>query len=100
MKPKTIKKTAVAELTVVWDDTKTTIFTFEQLRDSCPCAGCAGETVLFQSYIPPEPDRATPGRYILKKIDLVGSYAIQLTWGDGHNTGIYTWEFLERVTKA
>ena len=27
-------------------------------------------------------------------IEPVGSYAIQLTFSDGHNTGIYSWDLL------
>jgi DUF971 family protein len=30
----------------------------------------------------------------IKKIDPVGSYAIQLTFSDGHDTGIYSWDLL------
>jgi len=50
--------------------------------------------VLFRTYQPPPADRATPGRYDLKGIQQVGSYAVQLEWGDGHATGIYSWEYL------
>jgi DUF971 family protein len=27
----------------------------------------------------------------------VGGYAIQPTWEDGHGTGIYSWEYLEKI---
>lgn len=94
MKPTSIKKATGNELKIVWDDGIETRYTLEQLRENCPCAGCSGEKVLLHEYIPPEPDRRTPGRYELKNIQPVGSYALQLTWGDGHNTGIYTYELL------
>jgi len=44
-----------------------------------------------------------PGREVLQvgkrnveitKIEPVGSYAIQLTFSDGHDTGIYSWDLL------
>ena len=96
MKPKSIKKTGPKELRLFWDNGHESIYTLEQLRDICPCASCAGETLLLHEYRPPEPDRTTPGRYELRGIELVGSYAIQLQWGDGHGTGIYTWDLLLR----
>jgi DUF971 family protein len=30
-------------------------------------------------------------------MELVGNYALQLWWDDGHNTGIYTWDYLRRM---
>jgi DUF971 family protein len=30
----------------------------------------------------------------------VGNYAIQITWGDGHNTGIYTYEHLRSLCEC
>jgi len=93
-KPTSIKRTSDNEITFTWNDGEITIYTFKQLRDSCPCAGCKGETVLFQSTKPnPAPDD-TPGKYELKDIKQVGTYAISITWGDGHSMGIYTFERL------
>ena len=94
MKPTSIKKINKDELRIVWEDKHETTLTLQQLRDACPCAGCSGETLLLHEYKPPEPDRLSPGRYELKSIQPVGSYAVQFTWGDGHNTGIYTFDYL------
>jgi DUF971 family protein len=30
----------------------------------------------------------------------VGRYAIQFNWQDGHNGGIYSWEYLRRVCQC
>ena len=94
MSPKSIKRLSDGQLQIVWDDGHDSRFPLGQLRDQCPCAGCQGETVLLHTYVPPPVDRATPGRYELKDLSLVGSYAMQCSWGDGHATGIYTWERL------
>lgn len=94
MRPAKIKRTGPRELTITWDDQHESVYTMELLRDNCPCASCAGETVLLRSYNPPPVDRTTPGRYELKGLQQVGSYAVQLEWGDGHSTGIYTWQHL------
>jgi len=94
MKPRSIIREAGTSLKITWSDGHESVYPINFLRDACPCASCAGETVLLHTYTPPPPDLSAPGRYELQKIDLVGSYAAQLFWGDGHNTGIYTWEKL------
>ena len=42
----------------------------------------------------------TPEMYIIKNIETVGEYAIQITWKDGHNTGIYTYEYLQELDRG
>jgi DUF971 family protein len=92
--PKSIKRERGFGLLITWNDGRESRHPLELLRDRCPCASCSGETVLMHTYTPPPIDRSTPGRYELKGIQQVGSYAIQLEWGDGHATGIYSWEYL------
>ena len=94
MKPIRMSKVDTTALLITWDNGHESRYTLELLREICPCAGCSGETILMREYKPPEPDRTTPGRYELKGIQPVGSYAVQLKWGDGHETGIYTWDHL------
>ena len=98
MRPKSIKRIDEQHLKIIWADGTERMYPLRELRDQCPCAGCAGETVLMHEYRPPEPDRSTPGRYEIRDIQLVGSYAMQVTWGDGHNSGIYQWEFLRNFS--
>ena len=38
-----------------------------------------------------------PGMYDLTNIQVVGNYAVQADWKDGHNTGIYSWEILRGI---
>ena len=78
------------ELSLLWDDGHKCIIPLRMLRDQCPCAGCQGETILLKTY-KPEIQPELPGKYTLKGAAQVGNYALQFTWGDRHNTGIYTW---------
>ncbi|MEO1512284.1 MAG: DUF971 domain-containing protein, partial [Planctomycetota bacterium] len=32
--------------------------------------------------------------------ELVGNYAIKIHFSDGHNTGLYTWEYLREIDPA
>ncbi|MBI4418400.1 MAG: DUF971 domain-containing protein [Ignavibacteriales bacterium] len=94
--PKQIRRSESGDLAVEWNDGITCIISLKALRDNCPCAGCQGETVLFKAYKPqPVPDM--PGKYELMGVQQVGSYALQVTWGDGHATGLYTWERLRSL---
>jgi DUF971 family protein len=94
IRPTSIRKGGSSELLIAWADGHQGTYSLEHLREICPCAGCKGESVLLHES-PPNPQvRNTPGRYDLVGIQQVGSYAIQLQWGDGHNTGIYSWEYL------
>ncbi len=93
MKPVLIKQTGADGLSITWDDHHISPLTFKLLRDECPCAECKGETVLLHSY-QPQAQVHRPGRYELKSLQQVGSYAIQITWGDGHATGLYSWQYL------
>ena len=33
----------------------------------------------------------------ITKIEAVGNYAIRIIFNDGHNTGIYSWDYLVRI---
>jgi DUF971 family protein len=35
--------------------------------------------------------------YVMTGLEMVGNYALQPVWDDGHSTGIYTWEYLKRL---
>ena len=34
---------------------------------------------------------------LINKIEKVGNYAVRISFSDGHNTGIYSWDFLYEV---
>jgi DUF971 family protein len=96
MKPLDIQ-TIGHELAVKWDDGGESFIPLENLRRRCPCAGCKGETDIMGNLYK-NPDRPlTAKSFELVKISSVGGYAIQPVWADGHNTGIYSFEYLRRV---
>ena len=97
MRPKQIKIIDKDKLSLTWNDETSTIFSLKYLRDECPCAGCKGETILFKTFRPPKPTMLSPEMYMVKSIEVVGDYAIQIGWTDGHNTGIYSWEYLKTL---
>lgn len=97
---KQLKRLSTTHLMLSWDDGHEGPVSLHSLRDSCPCAGCRGESVLFHEYTPPPADISTPGRYILTQAIPVGSYALKFLWADGHDQGIYTWEHLRSLCEC
>jgi DUF971 family protein len=87
-------------LTVTWDDDHESVFPLRRLREACPCAECGGKAV---EHIPP-PDAAPPDDaeergpdLSIESIEPAGSIGIRITWGDGHNAGIFRWDRLRRL---
>jgi DUF971 family protein len=47
------------------------------------------------------PDRPlTPASVRLTGWQFVGGYAIQPVWGDGHSSGIFSFDYLQRVAAS
>jgi len=99
MKPLQIKVLDKKFLLIKWDEKSESKIGLKYLRDECPCANCKGETILLKTYRPPNPTMFNPEMYKIQNIQLVGGYAIQVSWKDGHNTGIYSWEYLQQLAK-
>jgi DUF971 family protein len=97
LRPVKFKKVEGEKVLIRWDDDREFTLTMQYLRDRCPCASCAGESVLWREYKPPTLNVLTPGKYDLRSAEVVGDYAIALTWGDGHNTGIYAFDYLRLI---
>ena len=88
-------------LTINWSDTSSSIYPYAGLRAVCPCVECKGGHGNMGT--PPDPRivRDTPDSGItIEGIAQMGSYAIQINWSDGHNTGIFTWQMLRQADPA
>lgn len=96
---KSIKRVADEKIVFSWQDGHVSVFENKFLRNSCPCASCKGETVLMHHYTP-MPQVDLPGRNEIKNISQVGSYAIQIFWGDGHDTGIFSFDYLRNICEC
>jgi len=71
---------------VEWSDGVTTIYTLRGLRGWCPCAVCQGHagTTRFVEVDDPK----------LVGAEGVGRYGVRFIWEDGHDTGMYSYEYL------
>ena len=85
--------TEASALKISWSDNSTSSYPFHFLRDSCVCAHCVheitGEKLLDPATIPSD--------IHIKAMKLVGNYAVKITWSDGHDSGLYTWNRLREL---
>lgn len=85
-------------LAIAWKDGHESMLAYSHLRDACPCANCKGEPDLMgRVMMPAERSERTNQSYKLAGMQPVGQYGLQLIWGDGHDTGIYTFGYLRRL---
>ncbi|MBJ44882.1 MAG: hypothetical protein CMJ80_16665 [Planctomycetaceae bacterium] len=86
------------ELQISWSDDITHTLSVRQLRDHCPCATCREVRGAAESQDPLavlRPEEAQPLRILGMRP--VGNYAYGIQFSDGHDTGIYTLEFLRHL---
>jgi len=85
------------ELAIKWEDGREDYIPLEKLRRCCPCAGCSGETDILGNLYKNPAKPFSSVSFKLVRLDSVGGYGIQPVWADGHNTGIFSFEFLQKV---
>ncbi len=91
--PARIRKVGTRELTIVWRDGHESHYVGAVLRGLCPCASCqdedTGQRLILPMHISDDLE--------FHGIEMVGRYALQFEWSDGHRTGIYSFEHLRRL---
>ena len=87
--------TADSVLEVNWDDDSSDRFPLRQLRIACPCAACVNEFT-GERILDPE---TVPADVRPTGVDFAGNYGLKIEWSDRHNSGIYTWEHLRRLSQ-
>ncbi len=100
LRPKSITLDKIERvLQITWNDDLVCRYPLAQLREACPCVECrGGHQFMGQEFEPDNLLTLKPARsYGIQAVDMIGNYALQPTWDDGHHTGIYTWEYLRRL---
>lgn len=81
------------DLAIRWRDGRESYLRLETLRRHCPCALCQGEGTATARYSPPR-KAYVPESFLVRSLQRVGGYALQVVWADGHATGIYPYAYL------
>jgi DUF971 family protein len=93
VEPREIVQEGDAALRLTWGDGRVCHFNAPQLRRACPCAQCVNEWT-GERVLPPE---SISDALSIKHLELVGRYALNFKWSDGHETGIYSFRYLREL---
>lgn len=89
------------DLAIAWADGHESYLPIESLRKSCPCATCRAESENEAREGPLRVLRGkSGGASRIARISPVGTYAIQIVWADGHDSGLYTYEMLRLACRC
>ena len=85
-------------MTITWQDGHASTFELALLRKHCPCAACREERQHLSTELSPVL-KTDPGADLPRAVGarLAGNYAVQIDWSDGHDTGIYDYEYLRAL---
>jgi DUF971 family protein len=99
-----------AGIDIAWTDGHASHYNFAYLREKCPCAMCNDEREKKAEQqrkddgahrpAPPLSSAALPmfkPKLSAKAAHVVGNYAVQIDFNDGHATGIYSFDYLRTI---
>ena len=93
MKLLEIRPVGEIELLLAWEDGHRALYRCEYLRLNCPCAACcdewSGKRLVTLEKIPRD--------IKIQDFAPIGLYAVRFRFSDGHQTGIFGFEFLRKI---
>ncbi len=98
-----VNVTAGTGMEIEWRDGHRSAYNFQFLRDACPCALCnedRDKTGRKPGQAPGQLPGALPmfrASVRASRAEPVGRYAIRFDWSDGHQHGIYGWDYLREI---
>ncbi|MDX2148184.1 MAG: DUF971 domain-containing protein [Planctomycetota bacterium] len=85
-------------LTIEWSDGRRVFYPIGYLRKMSPSADMKQlREEMARNPLTILPDGYTGGKVRAVEAELVGNYAIKITFSDGHDTGIYSWAYLRDI---
>ena len=96
--PTDLKLIDQESLKISWSDGCEHVISIRNLRDACPCASCREKRAKDKpvELLPVlTVEEAQPLR--IQGMRPVGNYAYAIAFSDGHDTGIFTLEFLREL---
>ena len=88
------------ELALKWDDGTESFINLEKLRRDCPCAECKGEMDVMGNLYKGPDKPLRPESIRLRGLSHVGGYALQPQWADGHNSGLFSFDYLRQIASS
>jgi DUF971 family protein len=91
-----------AGVDITWADGHQSHYDFAYLREECPCATCNDERGKKQAFAAAAsaPSAVLPmfkPKPRAQSAAVMGNYAVQINFSDGHSTGIYSYDHLRSI---
>lgn len=93
IEPREIAQEGDAGLRIKWADERVCHYLAPVLRAACPCAQCVNEWT-GERMLKPETISA---ELSIADMNVVGRYALNFRWSDGHEHGIYSFKYLREL---
>jgi DUF971 family protein len=77
-----------------WKDGHTGVYPHLILRGYCPCAACQGHSGDIKFI------ECSGHQLEIEEFEPVGNYALQITWFDGHGSGLYSFKYLRALCQC
>lgn len=94
IEPLQIIEESAHRVSIKWSDDSETAYSAAVLRRSCPCASCVnewtGQKILNDDQI--------GDNLSFTHISIVGRYALNFHFSDGHDTGIFSFDYLRKLS--
>lgn len=90
-------------LSIEWDDGTTSYYSIAYLRKMSPSADMKHlreEMAKNPLTVLPASAVSRSGPLVALDAELVGNYAIKIRFSDGHDTGLYSWQYLREIDPA
>ena len=96
IEPREISQESDTLLRITWADGEVCDYKAAELRRACPCAQCVNEWTGERTLKP----EAIADEVQINDLAIVGRYALIFRWSDGHDTGIYSFQYLRDLCDA
>ena len=97
-RPEAIRRRDDGAIEIDWSDAAAAAYTPRLLRDACPCATCRERRAAPVETNPLAVlDAAECAPLTISGMQPVGQYAYKIVFSDGHDSGIYTLEYLREL---
>jgi DUF971 family protein len=87
------------EIAIAWDDGAESYLPCERLRAASPSASNQGERDILGNQYGGDGPKQFPGVTVVGW-ERVGNYAIRFDFSDGHNTGLFSFDYLRALGAA
>lgn len=94
IEPTQIIEESDSKISIKWSDEKETSYNAPDLRRACPCASCVNEWT-GEKILEPE---SVSDDVNFSHISIVGRYALNFHFSDGHDTGIFSFKYLRDLS--